>query len=86
MSESELYQIDGLGEDMQKLRAVRQKILELWLEVSDQEYVTVQAEDVHDEACDMLRAAAEHIMALTSAQALTADPSTDYGIVGVTHQ
>ena len=86
MSESEFYQIDGLEEDMQQLRTVRQKILELWLEVSDQEYATAEAGGVYDATLDMLRAASHHLETLTMFQSWAADPSTDTGRIEVTIQ
>ena len=75
MSESELYQAEGLEEDMEQLRALRLKIMELWVEVSGIGYSTSQAEGVYFDALDMLNATSEHILHLTMRQAWAADPS-----------
>jgi hypothetical protein len=86
MSEIELYQAEGLEDDMQQLRAMRRQIMELWIEVGSQRYATPQAEGVFHEARDMLNATSEHILHLTMRQAWAADPSTDTGQIEGTIQ
>ena len=86
MRESELYQIGGLEEDMQQLRTLRRKILELWLEASDQEYATAEAGGVYDATLAILLAAAHDPGTLTMYQSWAADPSTDTGRIEVTIQ